>query len=78
MVVAAMVLRAWRREVVVARALVKSSNLVGSIAVRSFHWERVIPPGIRSVPGARNAVADAREEMQRSPPLLSQQHQERT
>src|SRR5207248_4336123 len=49
-VVAAMVLRAWRREVAVARALVTSSNVVGSISVRSFLWERVIPPGARSAP----------------------------
>src|SRR5438094_10331938 len=55
-VVAAMVLRAWRREVEVARALVSSSNFVGSISVRSFPSERVVLPGARSAPGARTMV----------------------
>ncbi|MFL5587937.1 MAG: hypothetical protein ACJ797_06210 [Ktedonobacteraceae bacterium] len=77
MVVAAMVLRAWRREVLVARALVNSSNLEGSIFVRSFHSERVVPPGARSAPGARIVIVDACEEVHSSPPLLSQQRQER-
>jgi hypothetical protein len=55
-VVAAIVLKAWRREVGVASALVSSSNLVASIAVRSFPSERVAHPGARSAPGGRTVV----------------------
>ena len=55
-VVAAMVLRAWRREVLVARTLVRSSNLVGSIAVYSFHRERVVHSGADLAPGAKTVV----------------------
>ena len=42
MVVAAMVLRAWRREVGVARALVNSSKREGSISFRPFYRQRCL------------------------------------
>ena len=57
---APMALRAWRREVAVARALVSSSNFVGSISVRSFPRERVARPRARSTPGARTVVPERR------------------
>src|SRR5712691_9166978 len=47
--VAPNVLSAWRREVGVARALVKSSNLVGSIFIHSF-VEAIVPPPARDQP----------------------------
>jgi hypothetical protein len=42
---APMALRAWRREAAMARALVSSSNVDGSISVHSFHGKRVARPG---------------------------------
>jgi hypothetical protein len=66
MVVATMVLRAWRREVAVARALVSSSNFEDSISVRSFPSERVAHPGAKAPPGVRTVVpSDDRVQGQR-------------
>jgi hypothetical protein len=48
MVVAAMVLRAWRREVLMARALVSSSKREGSISLLSF-LEAVLPPHMGNI-----------------------------